>query len=124
MPVFLADSTTLMISYICQAAAVHVVPSRLKFTAVETLVLTGIVIILCSIAALIYPVQIPAVISVSATSQTAMSPASIAQKIEVYGSTNVVDFTAPAFGSDSFSSNILVIVINAAVFSHFPAFTR
>lgn len=29
-------------------------------------------------------------------------------KIEVYGSTNVVDFTAPAFGSDSFSSNILV----------------
>lgn len=29
-------------------------------------------------------------------------------KIEVYGNTNVVDFTAPAFGSDSFSSNILV----------------
>lgn len=29
-------------------------------------------------------------------------------KIKVYGSTNVVDFTAPAFGSDSFSSNILV----------------
>lgn len=29
-------------------------------------------------------------------------------KIEVYGSTNVVDFTAPAFGSDSYASNILV----------------
>lgn len=29
-------------------------------------------------------------------------------KIEVYGSTNVVDFTAPAFESDNFASNILV----------------
>lgn len=29
-------------------------------------------------------------------------------KIEAYGSTNVVDFTAPAFESDSFASNILV----------------